>query len=176
MWRSHDFISEQIYQCRSIRDGRRLIPSGCDNMTTPCNWPQYRKSCMILKRNVLTIRLALFSCTLSTFGTFCTHAWSSRWLMLSSYRLINSWCSIRLRRCWLLTTASTGRGQHGRPLCLQPLNDLQLLNVLSAEYMTAQGTTQCGLQVSTVFVSFGWTERSLVNEFYWRSVFWTLQT
>lgn len=120
----------------------------------------------------LTVCLALFGRTLSTFGAFGAHGGRSRWLMWPSGGLINR-CWDDIGR-WLLACVSSSCCQHSRPLCLQPLNDLQLLNVLCTEYMATEGTAQCSLQIASILVAFGWWQRCLIHKLDWRSVFWTL--
>jgi len=69
---------------------------------------------------------------------------------------------------------STMSGQHCGTLLLQPLDDLQLLQVLRPKDVTAEGAAERVLQTA-VLVAIGRTECRIVDELNWRLVFGTLR-
>jgi hypothetical protein len=74
-------------------------------------------------------------------------------------------------------TRSGGSGscrEHGRTLLLESLNDLQLLNVLSAKDMIAEGVGERRVEQTAVLVSLGRTQRGLVDKLNRRRVLGTL--
>lgn len=64
-----------------------------------------------------------------------------------------------------LLTGSSPSGQHGRPLLLKPLDNLELLNVLCTEDVPTEGAAERIVQQPTaVLVALGRAQRGLIDK------------